>query len=99
MNIAEGYPVLFNDENLTARAIEYSEHLLGKNKTETYDIRMSSDDFSFYSTIAPSLYYRVGIRKKDTEMLKLHTSEFDIDEDGLKTGVENLSWLVYNFLL
>jgi len=99
VNIAEGYPVLFNDENLTARAIEYSEHLLGKNKTETYDIRMSSDDFSFYSTIAPSLYYRVGIRKKDTEMLKLHTSEFDIDEDGLKTGVENLSWLVYNFLL
>jgi len=99
VNIAEGYPVLFNDENLTARAIEYSEQLLGKNKTETYDIRMSSDDFSFYSTIAPSLYYRVGIRKKDTEMLKLHTSEFDIDEDGLKTGVENLSWLVYNFLL
>src|SRR5450759_3971644 len=64
VNIAEGYPVLFNDENLTSKAIGFSEELLGKNKIETYDIRMSSDDFSFYSALAPSLYYRVGIRKK-----------------------------------
>jgi amidohydrolase len=99
VNITEGYPVLFNDENLTSKAIGFSEELLGKNKIETYDIRMSSDDFSFYSALAPSLYYRVGIRKKDTEMLKLHTSDFDIDEDGLETGVANLSWLTYNFLL
>jgi amidohydrolase len=98
VNIAEGYPVLHNDEKLTADAISYSEELLGKDKIEAYDIRMSSDDFSFYSALAPSLYYRIGIRKKDTEMLKLHTSDFDIDEDGLETGVANLSWLVYNFL-
>jgi|GEM_PF-6841950 len=31
---------------------------------------------------------------EETEMLKLHTSDFDIDEDGLETGVANLSWLV-----
>jgi amidohydrolase len=98
VNIAEGYPVLFNDEILTSRAIGLSTELLGKDKIETYDIRMSSDDFSFYSDLAPSLYYRVGIMKKGTEMLKLHTSDFDIDEDGLETGVANLSWLVYNFL-
>ena len=99
VNIAEGYPVLNNDENLTVRAIQLSEALLGKDKIETYDIRMSSDDFSFYSALAPSLYYRIGIRKKDGEMLKLHTADFDIDEDGMETGVANLSWLVYNFLL
>jgi amidohydrolase len=98
INIAEGYPVLYNDEKLTSEAISYSGELLGKDKVETYDVRMSSDDFSFYSAIAPSLYYRIGIRKKDTEMLKLHTADFDIDEDGLETGVANLSWLVYNFL-
>lgn len=99
VNIAEGYPVLFNDENLTSKAIEFSAELLGKDKIETYDIRMSSDDFSFYSALAPSLYCRVGIMKKGSEMLKLHTADFDIDEDGMETGVANLSWLVYNFLL
>lgn len=99
VNIAEGYPVLFNDETLTSKAIGFSAELLGKEKIETYDIRMSSDDFSFYSALAPSLYYRVGIMKKGTEMLKLHTADFDIDEDGMETGVANLSWLVYNFLI
>ena len=98
VNIAEGYPVLFNDETLTSKAIGFSAELLGKEKIETYDIRMSSDDFSFYSALAPSLYYRVGIMKKGTEMLKLHTADFDIDEDGMETGVANLSWLVYNFM-
>jgi amidohydrolase len=98
VNIAEGYPVLHNDEKLTSAAISYSEELLGKDKIEAYDVRMSSDDFSFYSALAPSLYYRIGIRKKDSEMLKLHTADFDIDEAGLETGVANLSWLVYNFL-
>jgi amidohydrolase len=98
VNIAEGYPVLFNDEELTARAIGLSEELLGKNNIESFGVRMSSDDFSFYSALAPSLYYRVGIRKKDTEMKKLHTADFDLDEAGLKTGVANLSWLIYNFL-
>jgi amidohydrolase len=94
----EGYPVLENDESLTSRAIALSKELLGDDKTETFDIRMSSDDFSFYSSLAPSLYYRIGIKKKGTEMRKLHTPDFDLDEDGLETGVANLSWLICNFL-
>jgi len=28
----------------------------------------------------------------------LHTSEFDIDEDCLQTGIANMSWLIFNFL-
>ena len=99
VNISEGYPVLVNDDNLTSRAMQMSEELLGRDKIETFENRMSSDDFSFYSALAPSLYYRIGIRKKNGEMLKLHTADFDIDEDGMETGVANLSWLVYNFLL
>lgn len=98
VNISEGYPVLINDEKLTMKAIEYSSELLGKDKIETYDIRMSSDDFSFYSSIAPSLYYRVGIRPAGAEMKKLHTAGFDIDESGMETGVMNLSWLIWNLL-
>jgi len=98
VKIEEGYPVLENDADLTSRALELSKELLGDDKTETFDIRMSSDDFSFYSALSPSLYYRVGIKKKGTEMKKLHTPDFDLDEDALVTGVANLSWLVCNFL-
>jgi amidohydrolase len=98
VRIAEGYPVLFNDVKLTEMAMIYSEELLGKDKIETFDVRMRSDDFSFYNALAPSLYYRVGIKEKNTPMRKLHTPDFDLDEEGLKTGVANLSWLVYRFL-
>jgi amidohydrolase len=98
VRIEVGYPVLVNDDNLTSRAMELSKDLLGNDNIETFDIRMSSDDFSFYSALAPSLYYRIGIRKKETEMRKLHTPDFDLDEDGLVTGVANMTWLIHNFL-
>ena len=100
VDIAEGYPVLINDEKLTDKAVKLSEELLGKENVKIFDMRMSSDDFSFYSSIARSLYYRTGMgkRKDDGEIRKLHTPEFDIDEEGLKTGVANMSWLIINFL-
>jgi amidohydrolase len=98
VKVEKGYPVLVNDEGLTARALDLSRELLGDDRTETFDLRMSSDDFAFYSSLAPSLYYRVGVRKKDGPMRKLHTPDFDLEEDGMVTGVANLSWLVHNFL-
>ena len=99
VNIEEGYPALFNDEKLTEKAIRLSSNLLGKDNVEIYsELRMSSDDFSFYSNLAPSLYFRIGIKEKGKEMKMLHTPEFDIDEDSLITGVSNMCWLALNFL-
>jgi amidohydrolase len=98
VRIEEGYPVLVNDNGLTDKAIKLTQLLLGKDKIETFEQRMSSDDFSFYSALAPSLYYRIGIRTKDAQPGKLHTSDFELDENGLETGVSNLSWLIYNFI-
>lgn len=100
VRIEAGYPVLVNDEQLTCRAVKLSEELLGKENVKILDTRMSSDDFSFYSALAPTLYYRTGMEqtKANGELRKLHTSEFDIDESGLKTGVANMSWLMSNFM-
>jgi amidohydrolase len=100
VRIEEGYPVLVNNENLTEKAVNLSEELLGSENVKMFDTRMSSDDFSFYASLAPTLYYRtgMGIKTSDGEMKKLHTPDFDIDEEGLSTGVANLSWLVINFL-
>ena len=100
VRIEEGYPVLINDKDLTEKAVTLSEDLLGKDNVTMLDMRMSSDDFSFYSDVSPSLYFRTGMGSKnsDGELRKLHTPDFDIDEEGLKTGVANLSWLIINFL-
>jgi amidohydrolase len=100
VRIAEGYPVLVNDVSLTEKAMKLSEELLGRENVISCDVRMTSDDFSFYGSVAPSLYFRTGMgaRMHDLELRKLHTPDFDIDEEGLKTGVSNMSWLIYNFL-
>ncbi len=100
VRIEEGYPVLINNEYLTDKAVRLSEELLGKENVKMFETRMSSDDFSFYSSVAPTLYFRTGMGKttSDGELRKLHTPDFDIDEEGLRTGVANMSWLVLNFL-
>ena len=98
VKIVKGYPVLINDKKLTESAINLSSELLGKEKVELFDIRMSSEDFAFFTEAFPSVYLRVGIKKKDHKMRMLHTSGFDIDEEGLQTGVANMSWLAFNFL-
>jgi amidohydrolase len=98
VNIVHGYPVLVNDENLNSRAIELSSLMFGSEKVELFDLRMSSEDFAFFTEKFPSLYFRVGIRKKGEEMKMLHSPGFDIDEEGLATGVANMSWLAYNFV-
>jgi amidohydrolase len=96
--IVKGYPVLINDEKLTESAISLSSELLGKENVELFDLRMSSEDFAFFTEAFPSVYMRVGIKKRDEKMRMLHTAGFDIDEEGLKTGVANMSWLAINFL-
>lgn len=99
VRIEEGYPALVNDRDLTEKAIRLSGDLLGRDRVEIYkELRMSSDDFSFYSQSAPSLYFRTGIRKRDAKPGMLHSSVFDIDEEGLVTGMVNISWLVISFL-
>jgi amidohydrolase len=98
VRIAGGYPVLINDEKLTARAIGLSSELLGKEKVETFELRMSSEDFAFFTESFPSLYLRAGIRTSGSVMKNLHSPDFDIDEEGLVTGVANMCWLAVNFL-
>jgi len=98
VNIVHGYPVLFNNEQLAEKAVKLSSELLGGERIELFDLRMSSEDFAFFTEAFPSLYFRVGIKRKGDNMRMLHTPVFDIDEEGLSTGVANMTWLAVNFM-
>ena len=97
VTVASGYPVLVNDEGLAARAAELSSGLLGSEKVISLEQRMTSDDFSFYTEKYPSLYYRVGLKPPGAPMKMLHTTDFNIDESGMQTGIANMTWLALNF--
>jgi amidohydrolase len=97
VRIADGYPVLVNDEQLTGQAVKLSGELLGYDKTEMFGLRMSSEDFAFFTSKYRALYYRVGIGKEGTEPAMLHSATFDLDENAMITGVANMTWLALSF--
>jgi len=96
VNIVEGYPVLVNNEPLTARAVSLSESLLGSEKITAIPARMGSEDFSFFAERYPSLLYRLGVTRKGDSIKQLHTASFDLDESALTTGAATLAWLALN---
>lgn len=56
--IVVGYPFLYNDELLTARAKSWAIDFLGADKVVDLPLRLSSEDFAFYSQELPSCFYR-----------------------------------------
>lgn len=86
--IRNGYPCLINDEKTTQVSIEAAQDYLGKDKVVDLDLRMTSEDFAYYSQKFSSCFYRLGVRNIEKNITSgLHTSTFDIDEEALKTGM------------
>lgn len=94
MEISVGYPSLYNDPQLTASAETWSKEYLGANHVTTLNLRMTADDFSYYSQYMPSCYFRLGTSRNDEEFtLPVHNAKFDIYEDAMRTGMGLMAWL------
>ncbi|MBL7892378.1 MAG: amidohydrolase, partial [Bacteroidia bacterium] len=80
-NIAAGYPLLTNDAQTTMRAKESAIDYLGTENVEDLDLRMTGEDFSYYTQHIPACFYRLGTANKSKGITSgVHTSTFDIDE-------------------
>ncbi|MCB9278729.1 MAG: amidohydrolase [Lewinellaceae bacterium] len=94
LHIDVGYPCLQNDEVLTARTEEYARRYLGPENVVELPIRMTSEDFAYYSHEIPACFYRLGtgnIAKGITS--PVHSNTFDIDEPALETGMGLMAWI------
>lgn len=97
--IEDGYPYLQNEDALTLQSIEWAKEYLGEENVELLPIRMTAEDFSYYTQIVPACFYRLGtgnISKGITS--SIHTPTFDIDEAALKIGAGLMAWLAYQQL-
>lgn len=94
-----GYPSLINHEDSTLQARNYSMQYLGEDAVNDLDIRMTGEDFAYFSQKYPAVFYRLGVTKAESEGHKsLHSPYFDIDENALQTGMGLMSWLALSFL-
>ena len=94
LQIYKGYPSLYNDDVLTNKAIDYAKEFLGYNNVVDLSLRMTAEDFSYFSRKVPSCFYRLGTGNVNAGIVNsLHTSRFDIDEGALKVGMGLMAYL------
>jgi amidohydrolase len=97
--VSHGYPFLVNDDTTTNNARVAAEEYLGKENVEELPMRMTAEDFAFYSQQVPSCFYRLGTGNKSKGITSgVHTATFDIDEKALEIGAGLMAWLVVNEL-
>jgi amidohydrolase len=97
-NIGDGFPFLINDDDVTETCRKAACEYLGEDKVKALDLRMTSEDFAYYSHILPSCFYRLGVTKPNGKEEGLHTSTFDVDESALETSIGLMSWIAINLL-
>ena len=74
MEIRHGYPVLHNDEPITEQSKKLAMDLLGPEKVEDMDIRMTAEDFAWFAQSIPGMMYRLGVKEPGSEQAyPLHT--------------------------
>jgi len=88
LEISKGYPFLKNDEELTEKLKAKFESFFGPENIEGLALRMTSEDFSFYSQTIPVCFFRLGVGNKEKGIIySVHHPKFDIDSACLKTGM------------
>ena len=94
LEIRHGYPFLHNDEALTRWARTEAIELLGEGRVTDLPIRMTGEDFAFYTHHVPACFYRLGVNGPDARSgSPVHTDTFDVDEECLRTGSGLMAWL------
>ena len=95
------YPVVFNNEALTAAMLPSLEKAAGKENVSVSVPNTGAEDFSFYAQKVPGLFFFIGgMPKGQDESLAAphHTPLFTIDDSAFKTGVKAMCNLVLDYM-
>lgn len=97
--IDKGYPYLVNDDKVTADTKKAAIEYLGEENVVDLDMRLTAEDFAYYSQLIPSCFYRLGVgNQKKGITHNLHTSQFDVDERSLEIGAGFMAYLAFTSL-
>lgn len=92
--VRKGYPVLENDELTTDIAKKAAIDYLGKENVVDLGLRMTAEDFSYYSQKVPACFYRVGTSNKVNNIGgSLHSGSLTIDENALEISVGLMAYI------
>ena len=102
VEIQKGYPVTYNDPQLTAEMVPTLERIAGADHVILSDAITGAEDFSFFQKEVPGFYFFTGGMPADMESSEAaphHTPDFYIDEDGMKLGVKALANVTVDYMM
>ena len=88
-----GYPCVVNDEHLVKQAAALARE--EKLQVEMLPLRTTAEDFGFYCTKYPSLFYRLGV---GAAAGRPHTATFNPDEGAINVGIGFMKRLALQIL-
>jgi amidohydrolase len=89
IDIRSGYPYLENDPDLTTKAKTKLIEQLGEENVIDLPLRLTGEDFSYFSQEVPATFIRVGVRNENKGIVyPVHNANFDIDESAIQTGIK-----------
>ena len=97
VTISHGYPITYNDPELTRKMVPTLQQAAGESMVVTMPAITGAEDFSFFQQQIPGLYFFLGGLPEGGTPAGHHTPDFYIDESGLELGVRSLSHLVVDY--
>lgn len=101
VTIHEGYPVTYNNPELTNEMLPTIQRTAGAENVILSKARTGAEDFSFFANEVPGLFLFLGGMpkgKNPAEAGPHHTPDFFIDESGMKLGVKTLCNLTIDYM-
>lgn len=102
VGLSGGYPVTYNDPELTRRMVPTLERVAGKERVVVVPPATAAEDFSFFQQLIPGLYFFLGVIPDTIPLEKAapnHSPYFYADEGALPVGVRAMANLVVDYLM
>ena len=93
--------VTYNDPVLVVKMLPSLRSAAGDANVKEREWVTGAEDFSYYGLKAPAFYFYLGGMPKGMDPKKApphHTSDFYIDESGMKTGIKAFCDLVIDYM-
>ena len=83
------YPANMNDAAVCAKMRKAHIEVVGESNAVDAELDITSEDYSYFSRLRPSCYFRLGTRNEEKGCTQeLHSNDFQIDEAALSIGAK-----------
>lgn len=92
--IDHGYPFVSNDVAAADFVRSVGAMMVGKENVEELPLRMTAEDFAYYTQKIPGCMFRLGVKPPELEApTNLHTATLAVDERALAIGAQIMAGL------